>query len=138
MVRPLSEVDAALILAAGLDLFDGEVQPGLVFEFLDDPRHHLVGAIEDGALIGFVSAIHYVHPDKPPELWINEVSVAPAFRRQGVAKAMMAETLALGTRLGCKQAWVLTEAGNQAAKALYASAGGAPSDSLMYSFRLHD
>jgi hypothetical protein len=27
-------------------------------------------------VVGFASAVHYVHPDKAPELWINEVGVA--------------------------------------------------------------
>ena len=27
------------------------------------------------ALVGFVSAVDYVHPDKRPQLWINEVEL---------------------------------------------------------------
>ena len=48
-------------------------------EILNDPRHRLVVAIDDDAVVGFVSAVLYVHPDKAmPELRINEVGVAPA------------------------------------------------------------
>jgi len=42
----------------------------------DDPRHHLVVAVEH-VVVGFCSAVDYIQPDKPPELWINEVGVAP-------------------------------------------------------------
>ena len=33
--------------------------------------------------------VHYVHPDKAPELWVNEVSIAPAYRGRGLGKAVM-------------------------------------------------
>ena len=88
---------------------------------------------------GFVSAVHYVHPDKPhPELWINEVGVADGYRGQGIGKAVMRETLDVGRRLGCAEAWVLTERSNEAAMRLYASSGGeaAPEDAVMFTFHL--
>ena len=72
----LGRGDEALVLDAVTDVFDHAPQAALVAEFLRDDRHHLVGALEDGRLIGFVSAVHYVHPDKPAELWIDEVGVA--------------------------------------------------------------
>ena len=75
-----------------------------------------------GSIVGFVSAVHYVHPDKPqPELWINEVGVADGYRGQGIGGALMRATLDVGRRLGCAEAWVLTERSNEAAMRLYAS-----------------
>ena len=31
--------------------------------------------MDEEQIVGFASAVHYVHPDKPPELWINEMGV---------------------------------------------------------------
>lgn len=59
-------------------VFDEPVEPRLLEEFLRDERHHLAVAIDQGQVVGFASGVHYVHPDKAPELWINEVA-----RRQG-------------------------------------------------------
>ncbi len=89
-------------------------------------------------MVGFVSAVHYVHPDKAPELWIDEVGVAPPHQRGGVGRRLLDRMLAHGAALGCVQAWVLTSPGNTAARRLYAAAGGraAAELSVMYEFPL--
>jgi aminoglycoside 6'-N-acetyltransferase I len=70
------------------------------------------------------TGVHYMHPDKTPELWVNEVGVAPSQQGRGIGKALMAALLEHAKTLGCKEAWVLTEEDNQAARRLYARAGG--------------
>jgi GNAT superfamily N-acetyltransferase len=60
-------------------------------------------------IIGFAFAIHYIHPDKPPQLWINEIGVAPPYQHQGIAKAILSTLMTLGRDLGCTKAWVLTD-----------------------------
>ena len=84
------------------------------------------------------SAVHYVHPDKPPELWINEVGVAPTHRGLGIGRRLLEALFERGRALGCRQAWVGTEASNTAARRLYAAAGGveAPEPFVMVEFRL--
>jgi len=123
----------------GPDVFDDALDPRATREFLNDPRHHLVVAVDDGAVVGFASAVHYVHPDKPwPELWINEVGAAATHRGRGVGSAILQSLLDLGRELGCAEAWVLTDRGNHAAMRLYGSSGGieAPIDQVMFTFRL--
>lgn len=123
-IRLLGPGDASLLDRVAEDVFDHEVRPALSAEFLADPRHHLCVAVDAGMIVGMASAVHYVHPDKPPQLWINEVGVAPSHQRQGLARAMIAELLALGRRLDCTEAWVLTDEDNAAARALYRATGG--------------
>ncbi len=123
-VRMLKAGEEDVLAHVAPDVFDDEVEPRLTKEFLADPRHHLVVAIDEGVVVGFASALHYVHLDKPAELWINEVAVAPAHQRRGVAKKILQVLFAHGRSLGCKIGWVLTETDNTAALALYASAGG--------------
>ena len=50
----------------------------------------------------------------------------------------MRETLAVGRRLGCAEAWVLTNRSNEAAMRLYASSSreAAPQDAVMFTFHL--
>jgi GNAT superfamily N-acetyltransferase len=122
-IRLLTEADAPLLLRAAEGVFDNAVVPSLSAEFLADPRHSLCAAIDDGAVVGFASAVRYVHPDKPSELWINEAGVAPSHQRRGLAKAILAELLAAAKREGCGEAWVLTD-DNAPARALYAAVGG--------------
>jgi len=120
------------------DVFDYPVQPELAAEFLGDPRHHIAVAVDGGRVVAFASAVHYVHPDKPPELWINELGVAPTHHRRGLASRVMRALFDVGRSLGCSEAWVLAERSNEAAVRLYASLGGAdpPDDAVMFTFDL--
>lgn len=119
-------------------VFDGPLDAELAREFLSDARHHLVAAVDAGRVVGIVSGVHYVHPDKAPELWINEAGVAPTHRERGLGKRMLEAMLAHGARQGCRSAWVLTDKSNQAANHLYSSVGGVKDDgeTRMYEFRL--
>jgi ribosomal protein S18 acetylase RimI-like enzyme len=123
-VRMLRAGEEGVLAQAAPGVFDCPVHEDLAREFLSDPRHHIAVAIDGGAAVGFASAVHYIHPDKPAELWINEVGVALSHRRQGLAKRILDVLLNHGRMLGCKFAWVLTDTDNAAARALYASAGG--------------
>ncbi len=127
-VRLLGPGDSALVLAAGDTVFDAPPVAALVDEFLGDPRHHLVAAIADGAIIGFASGVHYVHPDKPAQMFINEVGTVDAWQRRGVGKAVMAALVDHARAIGCSEAWVLTDHDNRAARGLYSAAGGDDTD----------
>ncbi|HEY6618887.1 MAG TPA: GNAT family N-acetyltransferase [Steroidobacteraceae bacterium] len=105
-------------------------------EFLSDPRHHMVVALLGSQVIGMASAVHYVHPDKPPELWVNEVSVASAYRQRGIGRQLVAALFLRGRQLGCKEAWLGTEESNTAARRLYASVGGVEETMVYLTFRL--
>jgi GNAT superfamily N-acetyltransferase len=137
-IRVLGREDSSVLGNVAAGVFDHPVATAWCTEFFEDPRHHLVVALEEEVVVGFASAVHYVHPDKPPELWINEVGVAPSHQRQGIGRRLLAALLDLGGRLGCVQAWVLTSPGNTAARQLYAAAGGqeAAELSVMYEFPL--
>jgi len=136
--RILNAGDAAVLDRVADDLFDSAIQPQLAQEFLGDARHHLAVAIDDGIVVGFASGVHYVHPDKPAELWINEVAVAPTHLRRGVAQSLLRLLFDAGRALGCGQAWVLTDRDNIAAMRLYASVGGDPGthEHVMFDFQL--
>jgi len=138
-IRILGRGDEAVLESCAVDVFDDPVDAGAAAEFLADPRHHLAVAIAGGVVVGSVSAVHTVHPDDPwPELWINEVAVAPSHRRQGVARELLAAMLERGRELGCSEAWVLTDRHNAPAMGLYAGVGGVEDegDTVMFTFPL--
>ena len=123
-IRLLQRGEEAVLDRVAEDVFDYLVDPARAREFLADPRHHIVVALDEGVVIGFVSAVDYVHPDKRPELWINEVGVASAYRQQGIARQLLRVMLAHARELGCTEAWVLTDKSNAAGMRLYAANGG--------------
>jgi aminoglycoside 6'-N-acetyltransferase I len=138
-IKVFGPQDASVLADVAPDVFDDPIDAGRAEEFLADPRHHLAVAVEDGRVVGFVSAVHYLHPDKPrPELWINEVSVAATHRGRGLGTHLLRSLFAVARGLGCAEAWVLTDRANTAAMRLYAVAGSteAPTDHVMFTFRL--
>ena len=138
-IKVLGCQDAGVLADVAPDVFDDPIDIGRADEFLADPRHHLVVAVEDGQVVGFVSAVHYVHPDKPrPELWINEIGVAATHQRRGLGTRLLRSLFAVAQGLGCVEAWVGTDRANTAAMRLYAAAGSteAPTDHVMFTFRL--
>ncbi len=132
--------DADVLAHVAENGFDFATDPVRVREFLADPRHHIAVAIDQGVVVGFASAVHYVHPDKPPQLWINEVGSAPTHRGAGIGQRVLRCRFALGGALRCVEGWVGTERGNVAARRLYASVGGSdpPQDFVLYEFDLRD
>lgn len=123
-IRLLGPGDDAVLLRVADDVFDDPPRCDLVREFLHDPRHHIAVALRDGQVVGFGSAFHYVHPDKPATLFINEIGVAGPHRKRGLARALMDELLRRARHLGCKSAWVGTELENVPARRLYATTRG--------------
>lgn len=138
-IRILDSGDQAILQNVAPGVFDNSFDPTLVTEFLRDSRHHLAVAIDDQyQVVGFASGVHYIHPDKPSEMWINEVGVAPTHRARGVGKAVIQALLQHAKKIGCREAWVLTDRSNIAAMRLYQSTGGeeASRDQAMFTFYL--
>lgn len=139
IVRLLTIDDAALLKAAGADVFDNAVVPESAGAFLADPRHLIAAAIDGARIVGFASAVLYLHPDKQhPELWINEAGVAEAHQRRGLGRALIDALKDEARARGAHVAWVLTNRDNAAARAAYKSAGGreAADDVVMIEFDL--
>jgi glyoxylase I family protein len=82
----------------------------------------------DGPILDDVAdmatALHYVHPDKPAELWINEIGVAPTYRCRGIGTRLLEALFAHGRAIGCREAWLGTNESNLAARRLYAKVRG--------------
>jgi ribosomal protein S18 acetylase RimI-like enzyme len=137
-IKLLSANDNAVFDRLAEDVFDDPVRIDLAAEFLHDPRHHIAVALDGGVVVGMASAVHYVHPDKPAQLFIDEVGVAPSHQRQGIASELIARLLAHGRTLGCTEAWVAADEDNGPARSLYAHVGGQeePVRAVIYTFPL--
>jgi aminoglycoside 6'-N-acetyltransferase I len=135
-VRVLGPDEAQVLDRVAPDVFDHPVDPRWTSEFFADARHHIAVAIDAGVVVGMATGVHYVHPDKPPELWVNEVGVAASHQRQGIARALLEALFAHARTLGCREAWVLTEDDNVAARRLYATVGGREERPIYVTFDL--
>lgn len=135
-IRKLTIGDDAVLSQVAGDVFDEPIDPARLKDYLADPSHHMFVAIADGLAVGQCAAVVHRHPDKVTELYIDEVGVAPAFQRQGIARKMLEAMFALGRELGCGEAWVGTENDNTPARRLYEERGAKPEPFVMYLYKL--
>lgn len=138
-IRLLQAGDEGVLTKVAPDVFDNEIQSVSAQRFLRNSCHHLVVALDADVVIGFVSGVHHFHPDKSsPELFVNEVGVAPGYQGRGIGKRMLAALFEAGRQAGCTQAWLLTEQENAPAVGLYRAAGGKEElpTPMMFSFSI--
>ncbi len=123
-ILDLSDRTADLVTGADPDLFDHAVDQQALRRFMDDPLHLMKLAVAEGKAVGFASGTVLLHPDKKPQLFINEVEVLPAWRRQGIGRRLVAAVVEAGRAQGCDYAWLGTEADNAGGNACFRSVPG--------------
>jgi ribosomal protein S18 acetylase RimI-like enzyme len=106
-------------------------------DVLHDQRTFLLVAFDGEQPVGFVLAheLPRRHGD-PTQLLLYEVDVAESHHRRGIGKALLDELASIARERGIVEGWVLTDEDNEAAMALYRSAGGIlPRLVTMWEFR---
>ena len=124
-IRPLSVGDDRMVIGAS-HLFDSPAREVATSRFLPDGRHHLLVAYDAEKPIGFVTGVEMTHPDKGTEMFLYELEVEEAFRRQGVGRALVDRLGEVARERGCYGMWVVTDEDNGAARATYQTTGGTP------------
>uniref|UniRef100_A0A832HZN0 GNAT family N-acetyltransferase n=1 Tax=Eiseniibacteriota bacterium TaxID=2212470 RepID=A0A832HZN0_UNCEI len=137
-VRLMDAAEAAVLNRVDPDVFDHAVQPRLAAQFLSSSGGLLAVAIHDGVVVGMATGMAYVHPDKPLQLFINEVGVSARYRRRGLGARLVRALLDHARRIGCAEAWVATEEDNAAARRLYEALGGREDEAraVVYTWKL--
>ena len=105
------------------DVFDYAIVPEYLEAFLADPRHLMFIAMDGDLVVGMISAVEYYHPDKPAQLWINEVGVAGSYQNQKIGRRLVEAILAEASARGLKYAWLGTATDNKPAQACFQSLG---------------
>lgn len=136
----LDRANTGLLDHIAPEVFDHAIHAGYLAAFLSDPRHLMFVALEDDVVVGMVSGVEYFHPDKPPQMWINEVGVAAAHRRRGLGRRLVAALVDAARRRGCVYAWLGTEQDNVIAQACFRSVPGVETAQpfLLYEWDLED
>ncbi|GAU80451.1 GNAT family N-acetyltransferase [Bosea sp. BIWAKO-01] len=131
-IRRVGPADMALFERVDEDVFDEPVDPARLSAYLASPGHMMLVGLHEGVVMAQVAAVIHRHPDKRTELYIDEVAVAPALQRQGLARRMLDDMFAWGRELGCEEVWVGTELDNEPARALYERPFGSGGVFVMY------
>ncbi|MEP7241771.1 MAG: GNAT family N-acetyltransferase [Devosia sp.] len=131
-LRRLVAGDETLFHKIAPDVFDEAVDAALVVAYLKTREHLMVLALDGDLVVGQCAGVIHRHPDKPTELYVDEVGTASTHRRQGIARAMLDALFAWGRELGCTEAWLGTELDNVAANGLYRAYLPAEDEAIQY------
>ncbi|MFK7847824.1 MAG: GNAT family N-acetyltransferase [Rhodothermales bacterium] len=144
-IQLLTTDNTALLSNLAPEVFDQEINPQYLQAFLADDRHIMFVAIDnksanDITVVGMASAVEYFHPDKPAQLWINEVGVATTHRRRGIGRKLIKALITVAEERGCVYTWLGTDTDNTPAQACFASIpdGEAPQKFLLYEWELKE
>jgi ribosomal protein S18 acetylase RimI-like enzyme len=135
-IRLISADERDVFARIAPGVFDEAIDPERLSAYLAEPGHLMVLAFDGDLVVGQVAAVIHRHPDKPDELFLDEVGTADAYVRRGIATAMVERMLEEGRRRGCAECWLGTEPDNVAARALYRKWQPEPEPILMYMFDL--
>jgi ribosomal protein S18 acetylase RimI-like enzyme len=135
-IRILQPGDEDLLVRAVALTDEGPLTRERAVAHLADPDLVNVVAVEGGEAVGFTYG-HVLRRFEAVSFFIYSVDVAPSHHRRGYAKAMLERLSEMGRQGRWDEMFVFTNAGNVAAMALYASAGGVsppPDDVVMFDF----
>ena len=118
-IRPVTSASLELLGNVADEVFDEPVDPVRVARYAAAPGHFMLVALEGEQVIGQIAAVIHYHPDKPTELYIDELGVTPSSQRQGIGRSLLQAMLKIGREQGCEEVWVGTEPDNFPANRLY-------------------
>jgi len=131
-IKRLDANDTAVFADIAPDVFDETVESRRLRDYLGTPGHIMVLAFDGDLVVGQCAGVLHRHPDKPTELYVDEVGTASTHRRRGIARAMLDELFRWGRELGCEEAWLGTELDNHAANALYRGYGPIEDEAMQF------
>ena len=132
----LTRNNAGLLENIADEVFDEEINAERLATYLESPGHLMIIAVCGKQVIGQIAAYVHGHPDRASDVYIDNLGVAPPFQRRGVARRLVDEVLAWGKTLECREAWIVTDTDNNAARALYEGRGAAAEPIVMFSYKL--
>ena len=62
------------------DVFDAAIEPKLLAGYVEESNHLMFVAVADGLVVGQLIGVVHRHPDKPAELYLDNLGVEPDFR----------------------------------------------------------
>jgi aminoglycoside 6'-N-acetyltransferase I len=117
----LSESNMDILNNYDEDIFDEKIDTYRLAAMLKERNNILLVAVNEGVVIGQVLGVIHRHPDKPTELYIDDLGVSETFQRRGIATRLLEQLYIIGIDRGCDEVWVATEPENEPAIKFYES-----------------
>lgn len=114
--------------------FDHAIDPDRLKRYLSSPGNWMCVALREGLVVGMCMSVIHDHPDKPTELFLDEIGTGDDWRRQGVARLLMQMVFDRADAEGIEEIWLGTEPDNHAANGLYQGYKHEREDAVIYYF----
>jgi ribosomal protein S18 acetylase RimI-like enzyme len=115
------------------------VDPDNIAEFLHNPAHYLIVALNGEQVVGSLMGYRLQHPHRyDPQFLLYEIDVRTEHRNRGIGRALVTQFIREAKEAGAFEVWVLTSRSNQAAMKMYTHCGLRPQqpDDVMLSLML--
>jgi aminoglycoside 6'-N-acetyltransferase I len=128
----------ALLDAVADDVFDNPVDMARARACLRSPDYRLLVAVAEGVVIGQIRGFLQHQPDDAPWLYIDNLGVAEAWKRQGVATALLDRLADWSVRKGAGLVWLGSVPDNEEATGFYAARGFTSEPMMVWSRALDE
>lgn len=108
-----------------------------LIKLLSHPDFHVLVAVDGDKLAGGLTAYELpMYKEDKTDMFLYELGVHPGFRRQGVAKQLIAKLIEICRERNIDELFVDAEADNLPAVKLYGAAGGKPIDVVEFTWEI--
>ncbi len=128
----IDDGNADLLDRVAEGVFDHAIDPRRFETYLANPLNWMCVALFDGLVVGMCMSVIHLHPDKPTELFLDEIGTGDDWRRQGIARQLMQMVFDRCDAEGIDEIWLGTEPDNVPARGLYESTGAKGEAALIY------
>ncbi|MEM7700335.1 MAG: GNAT family N-acetyltransferase [Pseudomonadota bacterium] len=128
----ITAANAGLLDRVAPGTFDHAIDPKRLERYLANPANWMCVAVKDGLVVSMCMCVVHDHPDKPTELFLDEIGTGDDWRQQGAARVLMEKVFERADAEGIEEIWLGTEPDNVAARALYESTGAKGEEALIY------
>ncbi|MEL6529519.1 MAG: GNAT family N-acetyltransferase [Pseudomonadota bacterium] len=113
-------------------VFDHAIDPDRLKAYLTNSLNWMCVALHDDVVVGMCMSVIHLHPDKPTELFLDEIGTGDDWRRQGIARRLMQMVFDRCDAEEIDEIWLGTEPDNLPARGLYESTGAKGEAALIY------
>jgi aminoglycoside 6'-N-acetyltransferase I len=113
-------------------VFDHAIDPKRLEAYLSAPLNWMCIALSGDLVVGMCMAVIHLHPDKPNELFLDEIGTGDDWLRQGIARSLMQMVFDRADAEGIDEIWLGTEPDNVPARGLYESTGAKGEEAIIY------
>ena len=115
-------------------VFDHAIDPERLATYLAGSANWMCLALYEGLVVGMCMCVIHSHPDKPTELFLDEIGTGDDWRRKGIARILMQKVFDRADDEGIEEIWLGTEPDNDAANGLYRGFKHEREDAVIYYF----